>query len=167
MTEYLVIFGLVALILGALLCWWALKIRKNRGLGGGETVALDDLFLVSERLKLVGRPDRIVRQGEDLIPEEWKPSARRIYQGHRLQVISYCLLVEEKFGVRPPFGVVVLAGGKRVEVENSEELRAEVLTIAERIREHRRDISREIPVRQPAAKCRACGQRTNCGQARG
>lgn len=166
MTEYLAIFGLIALILGAVLLAWSSSTRKKQGLGSGDTLALDDLVLVSERLKLTGRPDRIVRQGEYLIPEEWKPSARRIYQGHRLQVIAYCLLVEEKFGVRPPFGVVVIAGGKRVEVENSEELRAEVLRIAEKIREHRREISREIPVRQPEAKCRGCGQRGNCGQAR-
>lgn len=164
MTQYLVIFALLALVFGALVCWWALKTRKNRGLGPGKTLALDDLLLVSERLKILGRPDRIVRQGEFLIPEEWKPSARRIYPGHRLQVIAYCLLVEEEFGVRPPFGVVVLAEGKRVEVPNSEELRAEVLAVAAKIREHRRDIDREIPVRQPAAKCAKCGQRGNCGQ---
>ena len=121
-------------------------------------------MLVSERLKIVGRPDRIVRQGEFLIPEEWKPSARRIYHGHRLQVVAYCLLIEEEFGVRPPHGVVVLAEGKRVEVENSEELRAEVLSVAAKIREHRRNIEREIPVQatgrevprvRPAGKLRA------------
>ena len=84
-----------------------------------------------------------------------------------MQVAVYCLLIEERFGVRPPQGVVVLADGKRVEVENTDELRAEVLSVAAKIREHRREIEREIPVRQPAAKCRACGQRTNCGRARG
>jgi CRISPR-associated exonuclease Cas4 len=82
------------------------------------------------------------------------------------QVIAYCLLIEEKFGVRAPFGVVVLAEGKRVEVPNSDELRAEVLAVAERIREQRRKLREEIPVRQPPAKCRACGQRGNCRQAR-
>jgi hypothetical protein len=44
---------------------------------------------------------------------------------------------------------VVLAEGKWAEVPNSEELQAEVLSVAEKIREHRREIS----VRQPAAKC--------------
>ena len=166
MTAFLVIFGLLALIFGAVLLFWSSMTREKEGLGAGETLALDDLLLVSERLKILGRPDRIVRQGEFLIPEEWKPSARRIYPGHRLQFMPICLLIEEEFGVRPPYGVVVLADGERVEVENTEELRAEVLSVAAKIREHRRNIEREIPVRQPAAKCRACGQRTNCGQAR-
>ena len=100
MTQYLVIFGLVALIFGGLLVLWVVFDAEKQGLGAGETLALDDLVMVSERLKILGRPDRIVRQGEFLIPEEWKPSARRIYHGHRLQVVAYCLLIEEKFGVQ-------------------------------------------------------------------
>ena len=154
MTAFLVILGLLALIFGAVLLFWSSMTREKEGLGAGETLALDDLVIVSERLKILGRPDRIVRQGEFLIPEEWKPSARRIYPGHRLQLGAYLLLIEEEFDVRPPYGVVVLADGERVEVENTEELRAEVLAVAAKIREHRRNIEREIPVRQPAAKCR-------------
>jgi CRISPR-associated exonuclease Cas4 len=167
MSTDLVILGLLALIFGLGLILWSVIARKNRGLGAGETLALDDLVMVSERLKLVGRADRILRLGEYLIPEEWKPSAKRIYHGHRLQVAVYCLLIEERFGIRPPHGVVVLAEGRRVEVAFTDELRAEVLSVAEKIREHRRNIEREIPVRAMAAKCRACGQRKNCGQARG
>ena len=48
-----------------------LRGRRKRGLGSGETVALDDVTLFSEALRLVGRPDRLVGQGETLIPEEW------------------------------------------------------------------------------------------------
>lgn len=153
--------ALALALLGLLLVVLALRGRKRRGLGCGKTVALDNVTLASERLRLVGRPDRIVRRGEQLIPEEWK-SAKRVSEGHRLQVGTYLLLIEEAYGVRPPFGVVVLAGGKRVKVENTERLRSEVLRIAERIREHRRAIREQIPVRQPAAKCRVCGQRGNC-----
>ena len=133
---------------------------------GVEAAALDELLLVSDRLKLLGRPDRIVRQYEVLISEEWRPKARQIYQGHKLQVIAYCLLIEEGFGMRSPFSVVVLAEGKRVEVSNTEELCSKVLSVAAKIRELRREIEQEIPVRAIAAKCRACGQRSNCGQAR-
>src|SRR3954465_9916608 len=155
--------ALVLGLLGLLLVILAVRGRRKRGLGSGETVALDDVTLFSERLKLVGRPDRIVRQGKELIPEEWK-SSKRVSVGHRLQLATYFLLIEEEFGVRPPFGVVVLGDGSRVEVENTEALRAEVLAIAEKIREHRRAIREEIPVRQPAWKCRVCGQRANCRQ---
>lgn len=157
--------ALVLGLLGALLVVLSKRRRAARGLGSGETMTLDDVTLFSERFKLVGRPDRIVRQGGSLIPEEWK-SGKRLSHGHRLQLGAYFLLVEEEYGERPPFGVVVLGDGSRVEVKNTERLRSEVLRIAERIREHRRALREEIPVRQPAAKCRMCGQRANCGQAR-
>ena len=162
------LFGaaLVLGLLGLLLVVLSKRGRAVRGLGSGETVALDDVTLRSERLKLVGRPDRIAREGGHLIPEEWK-SAKRVSHGHRLQLGAYFLLIEEEYGERPPFGVVVLGDGSRVQVENSEALRSEVLAIAEKIRERRRAIGEEIPVRQPAWRCRMCGQRGNCGQAMG
>lgn len=155
--------GLV--LLGLLLVAMAYRGRRRRGLASGETVALDDVTLFSERLKLVGRPDRIVREGETLIPEEWK-SGKRVSDGHRLQLGTYFLLIEEEYCVRPPHGFVVLGDGSRVKVENTEKLRSAVLAVAENIRAARRAIRAEIPVRQPAAKCRVCGQRANCGQAR-
>lgn len=151
-------------LLGLLLVVLSKRGRTVRGLGSGETVALDDVTLFSERLGLVGRPDRIVRQGGSLIPEEWK-SAKKVNHGHRLQLGAYFLLIEEAYGERPPFGVVVLGDGSRVQVENTDALRSEVHAIAEKIRERRRAIGDEIPVGQPAWKCRVCGQRGNCGQA--
>lgn len=161
----LIAIGIGLVLLGLLLVALAYRGRRRRGLASGETVALDDVTLFSERLKLVGRPDRIVREGETLIPEEWK-SGKRVSEGHRLQLGTYFLLIEEEYGVRPPHGFVVLGDGSRVKVENTERVRSRVLEIAERIRERRRAIREEIRVRQPAAKCRACGQRGNCSQSR-
>ena len=156
--------ALVLAVLGLLLVVLTSREREKRGLGTGQTVVLDDRTLFSERLKLVGRPDRIIREGDTLIPEEWK-SSKRVSHGHQLQLGTYFILIEEEFGVRPPHGVVVLGDGSRVEVKNTDKLRAEVLSVADEIREHRRRLDEEIPVRQPAAKCRACGQRSNCRQA--
>ncbi len=136
MGELLAV-ALALAVLGLLLVVFAVRGRWKRGLGSGETVALDDVTLYSARLKLIGRPDRIVRKGETLIPEEWK-SSKRVNRGHRLQLGTYFILIEEEYGVRPPFGVVVLGDGSRVQVENTERLRSEVLSVAEKIREHRR-----------------------------
>src|SRR4051794_22195321 len=163
--ERLLLVALVLGLVGVLLVRWSARLRTKRGLGSGETLALDDVTLFSEKFGLVGRPDRIVRDGEFLIPEEWK-SSRRVSDGHRLQLGAYFILLEEEYGVRPPFGVIVLGDGSRVEVKNTERLRSAVLEVAEKIREHRRNIEEEIRVRAVAAKCRACGQRPNCGQAR-
>lgn len=160
------LFGaaLVLGLLGLLLVVLSKRGRAVWGLGSGETVALDDVTLFSERLRLVGRPDRIEQVGGHLIPEEWK-SSKKVSHGHKLQLGTYFILIETMYGEPPPYGFVVLGDGSRHKVENTEELRAEVLTIAEKIRERRRAIGEEIPVRQPAWKCRMCGQRVNCGQA--
>jgi len=162
--NWLLIVALPLALLGVLLVVLFSRVRRSRGLGAGETVALDDVRLYSEGYGLVGRPDRIVREGERLIPEEWKATAKRVSDGHRIQLGTYFILIEETYGEAPPYGVVVLGDGLRVKVENSDRLRSEVLAIAERIRERRRAIREVIPVRQPVAKCRACGQRRNCRQ---
>ena len=56
-------------------------------------------------------------------------------------------------------------GGQRVEAPFTEDLRAEVLSVAGKIRRHRRNIEREIPVQQPVAKGRAWGQWADSSQA--
>ncbi|MDG3008477.1 CRISPR-associated protein Cas4 [Paludisphaera mucosa] len=165
MLEHLLLVALVLAFVGALLLWWSVRAREGRGLGAGETIALDDRELVSERLKLRGRPDRILREDGVLIPEEWKPNAKRVYPGHRLQLGAYLLLMEEEFGERPPYGVVVIRDGERVKIQNTEALRTEVLEVAQRIRKHKQRLDDEIPVEQPVWKCRACGQRENCRRA--
>jgi CRISPR-associated exonuclease Cas4 len=163
-TPVLVVAAIA--LFGILLLLLAMLARKARGLGGGATVALDNVTLFSARHKLVGRPDRIVKQGNTYIPEEWK-SSKHVSHGHRLQLGAYFVLIEEKYGVRPPFGFVVLGDGSRVKVANSEQLRSEVLSIAQKIRAHRAKLAEPLPVRQPPNKCRSCGQRVNCTQASG
>src|SRR3954453_11909361 len=109
------------------------------------------------------RPDRIFDDGGTPIPEEWK-SARRVHDSHRAQMAVYFILLEEETGVRPPYGVIVTGDGRREIVRNTDELRAWVLSVADEIRAAQRELNREIPVSQPPAKCRGCGQKENCRQ---
>ena len=97
------------------------------------------------------------------IPEEWK-SARRVHDSHRAQLGVYLILIEEETDIRPPHGYVVLGDGQRHRVENTAELRAQVLAIAEQIRAAKPDLAEIIQVCQPASKCRGCGVREACGQ---
>ncbi|HYD35067.1 MAG TPA: Dna2/Cas4 domain-containing protein [Vitreimonas sp.] len=64
--------------------------------------------LFSERWGLVGQPDYLIRDGELIIPVEVKTSATPTapYFNHIMQVVAYCVLVTEKYQVRPPHGVI-------------------------------------------------------------
>jgi CRISPR-associated exonuclease Cas4 len=161
MTPWLI--PILALIIGLALLLRGRGIRSHRGLTQARTLDLDSRDLFSRRYGLAGRPDRLV---EGNIPEEWK-SSRRLYPSHRAQMGVYFILIEEETGVRPPYGVIVTGDGQRHRVENTPELQAEVLSIADQIRAARRELGREIAVDQPAAKCRGCGVREHCGQRRG
>ena len=129
----------LALVLGCgglLVLVLSLRARMMRGLGFGETAALDDVTLTSTRYLLTGRPDRIVRHGRFFIPEEWK-SSKKAEPWHVAQLAVYFILIEDHYGVRPPHGFIVLQGGRRERVENTPELRERVLAVAAEIREHR------------------------------
>lgn len=164
-VDWLGTCGLIALVVGILLILGGSGIRRGRGLGAGRTIALDNVNLYSARLGLAGRPDRIVREQSGVIPEEWK-SSRTLRPWHRAQMGVYFLLIEERLGVRPPFGNVVCGDGTRHRVENTEELRAWVLDLAEQVRSARTQVEQQIRVSPKPAQCRPCGLRDHCSQTR-
>jgi CRISPR-associated exonuclease Cas4 len=140
--------------------------RSRLGLDGGVIVAADDSrlgapTLRSSRLGLIGRPDHLVRAGDALIPVEQKPSARRLQPSHAMQLAAQCLLVEEAYGVRPPFGIVVLADGIREKVLFTRDLERRLLQTMADMRDL---IATEIEPgpRWVAPKCQACSFVETC-----
>jgi CRISPR-associated exonuclease Cas4 len=155
----------LVLAIGLVLMAGGRGIRSRRGLGGGRTVSLDRVTLTSRRLGLTGRPDRLIRTGGTIIIEEWK-SSRSLRPWHRAQMGVYFVLVEEKLRIRPSHGFVTCGDGTRHRIENTEELRAWVLGVADQIRAARARVRAEIPVNPKPGQCRPCGMRSHCGQAR-
>lgn len=70
-AGWIVAGAVLALLLGLWLTLAGRGMRLRRGLGGGETLSLDRMTLTSRRLGLTGRPDRLIRQGGLVWPEEW------------------------------------------------------------------------------------------------
>lgn len=150
---------MLALLLGLWLMRAGRGVRLRRGLGSGTTVSLDRITLTSVRLGLTGRPDRLIKTGGTILVEEWK-SSRTLRPWHRAQMGVYFLLVEEELRIRPPHGFVVCGDGTRHKVENTEELRAWVLGLAEQIRAARLAVEAPIPVEPVRGQCRPCGLRS-------
>jgi hypothetical protein len=154
-TEWVAAAAALALLL-VLLVPTGSSLRRRFGLGGGHTVSLDGGTLTSYRLRLTGRPGRLIREDGALIPEEWK-SARVVRPSYRAQLGVYFLPVEEELRVRPPHGFVALGDGTRHRVENTEGLRAWALGLVARIRAARAEVTRPIPVSPWPGQCRRCG----------
>ena len=163
-TPWMAVAALLGLLLGLGLLLAGRGIRHRRGLGDGVTLSLDKVTLTSTQLGLVGRPDRLYRAGGNIIIEEWK-SARTVQPWHAVQVGVYFLLAAERFKAEPSHGFLVAGDGKRHRIDNTPELRADVLEISGRIRERRAAIAQEVTVDVPAWKCRPCGMRGHCRQA--
>ena len=168
-TPWLAILTALVFAIGLLLTLAGRRLRRRCGLGSGETVSLDRVTLTSRRLGLTGRPDRLIRTGGHrgsgmVIPEEWK-SSRSVRPWHHAQMGVYFLLIEERYGVRPPYGFLV-CGGTRHRVDNTAELRAWVLELAGQIRRRRACVNDPIPVAPKPGQCRPCGMRGHCGQVR-
>ncbi|MEE8198422.1 MAG: PD-(D/E)XK nuclease family protein [Thermoplasmata archaeon] len=147
----------------------AKELRASRNLGEAPIEYVDDLggdapVLESRTHGLTGRPDLIVRNEGHLIPVEVKTG--RVPRGplfsHILQVAAYCLLVEETYGSRPPYGL--LRYGETVhEIDYTEELEdlllakldemRAVAASGEAHRNHRR-----------RGKCLNCSRRHACNE---
>jgi len=87
------------------------SIRKELKLPDGEIIYVDDLksspILKSQKYGIWGRPDILIKVGDDYIPVEIKTG--RIPKGplfsHIMQLTAYMLLVEENYRT-PPYGLL-------------------------------------------------------------
>jgi CRISPR-associated exonuclease Cas4 len=78
-----------------------------------------------------------------------------------MQIVAQCLLVEETYGVRPPFGIVVLAGGTHAKVSFTPDLERRLLKTMADMRELVASQAEPGP-RWIAPKCQACSFFQTC-----
>jgi CRISPR-associated exonuclease Cas4 len=159
------------LALGLLLLWLARRGRARSGLPQGRVVYTDtggwgrlERPLFSRQLSLTGKPDYLVADEDKVIPVEVKSNRAPAhpYPSHVLQLAAYCLLVEECYGRRPPYGMIKYAD-RTFEVDYTPELEEELLATLDCMRadlaDGYADRSHEDPHR-----CRGCGHQQQCEQ---
>lgn len=174
MWPYLILAAIVLGCVGFALLWWGQRVHAKTGLPVGQVIYSDtgawqrvEQPLISRRYGLVGKPDYLVRITERgrpvTVPVEVKsrkrPSAP--VEGHLLQLAAYCLLVEDKFGQAPPYGLLCYADAT-LKIPFTDALRRQTLDAAEAIRRqrHAADVARS---HTEANRCRQCGYRHGCG----
>ena len=118
--------------------------------------------LFSNRYKIAGKPDYIVKKNDNYIPVEVKSSSYNFPQkNHILQLAAYCHLVEETYKNFVPYGVLVYHKSKqykipfdpslRFELENSINNMKYVLQTGQLSRNH-----------SDQNRCRNCSMRSYC-----
>lgn len=165
---------LVAVLLAGLGLWLWVRSRATRqktGLPLGRVTYVDtgawdrcERPLFSNRYRLTGRPDYLVRGKEGVVPVEVKSGTvgGQPYPAHVLQLAAYCLLVEEQEGRAPPYGILKYRD-RAFEVDYTAALRAELLaalgTLRRDLQARRVDRNHDEP-----ARCTGCGHRRHCDQ---
>jgi len=159
------------LLLGIFLVWFGARRSKALGLPVGRVVYSDtgrkripEKPLYDPLLDLTGRPDYLVEEGKFLIPVEVKssPAPPLPYEGHVMQALAYCLLVERDLHREAPYAIIRYSNHS-FRVYFTSEYREKLLDL---IAEMRRAERRGLPKRSHSnpERCRKCGFREICDQ---
>lgn len=163
----LLLFGLAVAALA-----WSSRLRRLHGLPGGKVVYSDTgAFqlpakpLYSARYRLTGKSDYLLATRGGLVPVEVKLTREDAEpQGsHLLQVLAYCLLLEESEGKPPPYGLLRYKHDT-FKVDYNSETRAYLVGILEEMRGARRqaEVHRN---HEQGGRCRACAYAELCDEA--
>jgi len=123
----------------------------------------------SDKLRLSGRIDKVMKD-ETYIPVEIKTgnASDGVWEGDRLQICAYAMLLEDKFGLRKaiPFGFVEYTRiQERRPVMMTEQLRRRVINTRDEIIEILNGRIPEIP-HDNEKKCESCSYRDRCHEIR-
>lgn len=115
MILYITLAAIFSLFLfGIFLLIFIFLQKKKLGLAGGTFLYIDSIkkgnkeLLSATSAPLFGKPDYLIKQKDFIIPIEKKTGKTPDvpYKNHIAQVIAYCFLTEEHYGIRPPHGVI-------------------------------------------------------------
>lgn len=175
MSYWLSVLSLLAAILLGLFFWWqGRRLYARSGLPRGSVIYADTSEwerqqepLISRKYGIVGKPDYLVvvieKGSEHHIPVEVKSrsSPPEPYESHVMQLGAYCLIVEDVFKQRPPYGLLRYAD-QTFKIPFTTGLRTQVIEAANAIRGHRLAASVQRQHRDPG-RCQGCGYRQGCG----
>lgn len=145
------------------------SLRKRFGVPPGKIRYVDGIrmlspkVLYSRKYELKGKPDMIILENKQFIPIKHKPTSTKAYENHIIQLIAYCILVEETYGITPSHGVLVLKDGKKEQVEFTEKRREKLLEILQHMRQMF-DAQQAPAYFTRFQKCRTCRYERICNE---
>ncbi|MSP14798.1 MAG: Dna2/Cas4 domain-containing protein [Chloroflexi bacterium] len=158
-------------LLGLVLFFWAQRQLARSGLPQAQVIYTDmeqwrkpERSFFSHRYQLVGKPDFVLQQGNQLIPVEVKPRRTAIapYPSDIMQLAAYCLLLEEHTGTPPTYGLLRYQN-HTFRLSFTSALRQQLLQTLDDMRSHNASYGPDRSHQEPA-RCQACGVRYACDQ---
>jgi CRISPR-associated exonuclease Cas4 len=145
----------------------SLYLRAKHNIPKGQIEYSDRLHadsFFSEELMVSGKPDYILKKGDDHVPVEKKTG--RIPRGplfsHILQVGAYCMLLEEHYGRKPPYGIIEYRDNHSFTIDYDDKLKELILS---KLKEMKLIMSGEKKAyrnHHRKNKCMRCSRRDNC-----
>lgn len=136
----LVFVGLLLLIcVGVLLLLYFQKQKQSFGVLGGNRIYQDTqekpgVLLRAKTIPLAGKPDYLIREKGSIFPVEVKTgkTPNYPYLNHTMQLMAYCFLVEECYGVKV-LGGYVRYPSEEFKLAYTEEARQSVIEVVNEI----------------------------------
>ena len=184
--SYLVLTLCVLIVVALASAYLARHMARGTGLPAGQLLYGDTGFPVgkvspvirdvagvrqerplrSERYGLVGRPDYLVRTADGIVPVEAKstacPVGGRPYASHVMQLVAYCLLVEDVLGEAVPYGIIKYRD-REVRVGYTPELATSLVALVGEMREaaEAAEVHRS---HEDVRRCVGCSMRDVCAE---
>ena len=118
--------------------------------------------LFSQRHRISGKPDYIVKKNNHYIPVEVKTGEHhKIQKNHVFQLAAYCQLLEDNYGGFVPYGILVYNTDQQYKIPFDPKLRFELDASIKEMRHllKARDVRRN---HDDPYRCRSCSMRSYC-----
>lgn len=170
MSQFLAV-GIVLLLISLGLFGAARHVYRQLGIPAGRVIYSDTRTwqecprpLYARSVNLVGKPDYLVKKWNYVIPIEVKTchTPSQPYPSHVLQLAAYCLLVQETYSRRPPYGLIHYPD-HTFSIPFTAELENTLLDTLDWMREDAQADTVRRNHTDPA-RCRSCGFAEYCDQ---
>ncbi len=118
--------------------------------------------LFSPKNMLVGKPDYIVKNDNNIIPIEMKSSmSLKPWKSHILQLAAYCQLIEDTYGGFVPFGILVYNSSQQFRITFDPKIRFELESTIKKMRYLQRT-GKVARNHNDPHKCKKCSMKSHC-----
>jgi len=127
----LITIGLTLILIAKIIKKNVEKTKKKYKIQQGK-ITYSDLnkpakCLFSNKLKISGKPDYIIKRKDKYIPVEFKTGDyKKPQKNHILQLATYCQLVEDNYKSFVPYGILVYNNKKQYKISYNPQLRFEL-----------------------------------------